>query len=214
VTTLAGLPAEELPPDRVQSADQELVARVRAGDTAAYGQLMAQYQGLAYSVAYRTLQDEGAAADAVQESFIKAYRALHQFQGASFKSWLMRIVVNSCYDVVRSAQWRHTESLGSLTVEEENAVVLVDHGESPLEAVERGELHAWIEAGIAALPADQRMALVLCDIHGHSYDEIAEMTGQAMGTVKSRISRARARLRDYLLRRPELLPGTLRPKDA
>ncbi len=188
------------------------MARVRAGDTAAYGELISAYQGLAYSVAYRTLQDEAAAADAVQESLVKAYRSLHQFSGVSFKSWLMRIVINTCYDVVRSAQWRNTEHLSDLEVEDESAAPLIDRGESPQAHVERVELSEWLEEAIGQLPDDQRLALVLCDVHGHSYEEIAELTGQAMGTVKSRISRARARLRDTLLRRPELLPGSFRPR--
>jgi len=186
---------------------------VLAGDAAVFGALVEKYQGLAYSIAYRTLQDAGAAGDAVQDSFVKAYRALHQFQGVSFKSWFMRIVVNTCYDIVRSSHWRNTESLGDLPVEDENAASLIDEAESPHEHAERVELSAWIEAAIAQLPADQRMALVLCDVHGHTYEEIAEMTGQAMGTVKSRISRARSRLRDILLRKPELLPAAFRRRD-
>jgi RNA polymerase sigma-70 factor (ECF subfamily) len=119
---------------------------------------------------------------------------------------------------MRTAQWRNTESLDDLPVDDEQAADrvdqrLVDHGESPQEAVERAELSDWIEAGIRALPPDQRMALTLCDVHGYSYDEIGEITGQPMGTVKSRINRARTRLRDFLLRRPELLPASFRPMD-
>lgn len=215
LTAPSGLSTQEGAPiaeSTSHAADLALVARVRAGESAAYGVLIEQYQGLAYSVALRTLQDEAAAGDAVQESFVKAWRALHQFSGPSFKSWFMRIVVNTCYDVVRSAQWRNTASLSDLAVEDENAAPLIDHGESPHEWLERSELNAWLEESIGRLPADQRLALVLCDVHGHTYDEIAEMTGQAMGTVKSRISRARARLREILLRRPELLPGSFRPR--
>lgn len=199
-----------LPPETYVEAD--LVARARAGDGAAFDRLIQQYQGMAYSVAYRTLQDGAAADDAVQESFIKAYRALDQHHGGNFKSWLMRIVVNTCYDVLRSSRYRNTESLDDGDVDDEHQAQLIDHREGPQAAVERAELSEWIEAGIRALPPDQRMALVLCDIHGYAYEEIAEMTGQAMGTVKSRISRARTRLRDYLLRRPELLPSTFRPR--
>lgn len=194
------------------------VARAQAGDDAAFELLIEHFQGIAYSVAYRTLQHEGAAGDAVQDSLLKAYRALHQFQGGSFKSWLLRIVANTCYDVMRTAQWRNTESLDDLPVDEDQAAALadrrlIDRGESPQEAVERAELNDWIETGIRALPPDQRMALTLCDVHGYSYEEISEITGQPMGTVKSRINRARTRLRDFLLRRSELLPASFRPKD-
>lgn len=194
---------------------QRLIARAQAGDDSAFNLIIEQFQGIAYSVAYRTLQSEGAAGDAVQESLLKAYRALHQFQGGSFKSWLLRIVANTCYDVMRTAQWRNTDSLDSMTEEEgESAASLVDHGASPHEQVERAELSDWIEAGIRALQPDQRLALTLCDVHGYSYEEIADITGQPMGTVKSRINRARTRLRDFLLRRPELLPDSFRPKES
>jgi RNA polymerase sigma-70 factor (ECF subfamily) len=207
------------PTDREHALDiPALVARAQAGDDSAFEAIIQHFQGVAYSVAYRTLQNEGAAGDAVQDSLLKAYRALHQFQGGSFKSWLLRIVANTCYDVMRTAQWRNTESLDDLPVDDDQAADrvdqrLVDHGESPQEAVERAELSDWIEAGIRALPPDQRMALTLCDVHGYSYDEIGEITGQPMGTVKSRINRARTRLRDFLLRRPELLPASFRPMD-
>ena len=194
--------------------DQAVLERARAGDGAAFGDLIERYQGLAYSVAYRTLQDEAAAADAVQEGFIKAHRALGQFHGGSFKSWLLRIVVNNCYDLLRSTRYRSTESLDDLPVEEDHAAPLIDHTESPQDYVERAELSDWIEVGIRSLPPDQRLALVLCDVHGYSYEEIAEITDQAMGTVKSRISRARSRLRDQLLRRPELLPASFRPRNV
>lgn len=187
------------------------VARARNGDAAAFNELISHHQGLAYSLAYRTLQDEAAALDALQDSFLKAYRALHQFHGGSFKSWLMRIVVNTCYDVLRSSRHRLTDSLDDLPVDEDHAVQLVDPGASPQDYVEQVELNGWIEAGIKALPDDQRLVLVLCDVHGYTYDEIAEVVGLPMGTVKSRLSRARGRLRDYLLRRPELLPASFRP---
>jgi RNA polymerase sigma-70 factor (ECF subfamily) len=78
--------------------------------------------------------------------------------------------------------------------------------------VERQELHDWIEAAIRTLPADQRIVVALADIHGYAYEEIADMLDVPMGTVKSRLSRARTRLRDYLLRKPELLPGSFRPR--
>ena len=194
--------------------EADVVARACAGEAGAFDQLISHYQGLAYSVAYRTLQDGAAADDAVQDSFIKAYRALHQYNGGSFKSWLMRIVVNTCYDVLRSSHYRNTESLDDTPVDDEHVTQWVDHSEGPQDFVERDELNGWIEEGIRSLTPDQRMVLVLCDVHGYAYDEIATIIDQPMGTVKSRISRARARMRDYLLRRPELLPSTFRPIDV
>lgn len=195
-------------------SESDLIGRACANELGAFDQLIQHYQGLAYSVAYRTLQDDAAADDAVQESFIKAYRALGQYHGGSFKSWLMRIVVNTCYDVLRSSHYRTTDSLDDGPVDDDHASELIDHSEGLQAYVERAELNDWIEAGIKALPPDQRMVLVLCDVHGYAYDEIATLIGQPMGTVKSRISRARARLRDYLMRRPELLPSTFRPRDV
>lgn len=184
----------------------------KAGDLDAFNQLVVAYQKLAFSVAYRTLQDESAAADAVQDSFLKAYRALDSFQGGSFKSWLMRIVVNTCYDVLRVQKRRGTESLDDQPVEREFTPHLTQPVEDPHTHAERMELSALLERGIGALPADQRLVVVLCDVHGYSYEEIAEIAELPMGTVKSRISRGRAKLREYLLRQPELLPSPFRPK--
>ncbi len=195
-----------------QLDDQATVARILQGDHQAFQAIIEQYQGLAFSLAYRTLQDEAAAADAVQDSFVKAYRALHQFHGGNLKSWLMRIVVNTCYDVLRSSQYRRVEGFDDLPVDEDHAVALVDHAPSPQEVVERAELSEWIEVAIKTLPADQRMIVVLADVHGYAYEDISAMLDLPMGTVKSRLSRARMRLRDYLLRRPELLPASFRPR--
>jgi RNA polymerase sigma-70 factor, ECF subfamily len=192
--------------------EASLIASAQRGDLNAFNQLILNYQSLAFSVAMRTLQDEASAADMVQESFIKAYRAIGMFQGGSFKSWLMRIVVNSCYDLLRVQKRRNTDSLDALVEEQEHDGALFDNSESPHDHAERMELNQLIEIGIQSLPAEQRLVLVLCDVHGHAYEEIAEMTDLPMGTVKSRINRARAKLRDYLLQRSELLPSSFRPK--
>lgn len=195
--------------------DQDrLIAQSLAGDLDAFNQLILEYQNLAYSVAYRLLTNSDAAADAVQDSFIKAYRALESFRGGSFKSWLMRIVTNTCYDVLRAQKRRRTDSLDDLPVEEEYVSQLIDPQESPDQFVERQELHSLIEAAILSLPEDQRTTIVLCDVQGYAYEEIAELTGVAMGTVKSRISRARGRLREYLAHHSELLPATYRPENG
>jgi RNA polymerase sigma-70 factor, ECF subfamily len=196
--------------------EQRAIARALEGELDAFNELVVKYQRLAYSVAYRMLQSEDAAADAVQDSFIKAFRALPSFKGGMFKSWLMRIVVNTCYDVLRVNQRYTTESIGDDPNYEEGEVAprqLIDSSESPHEFAERMELSALIELGMRALPAEQSLVLSLCDIHGYAYEEIAEVTGLPIGTVKSRISRARVRLRDFLLQQPELLPANLRPKN-
>jgi RNA polymerase sigma-70 factor (ECF subfamily) len=194
--------------------EADAIAAAQRGDLAAFNRLVTAYQGLAYSVAYRTLQNPDSAADAVQDSFVKAYKAIAAFQGGSFKSWIIRIVANTCYDLLRTRQHRMTDSLEDLPVDEDQAVQLEDPAESPAAFAERMELSALIEQSIAALPADLRLVLTLCDVHGYSYEEIAEMVQAPMGTVKSRISRARARIRDLLLRQPELLPAAFRPRDG
>ena len=190
-----------------------LIQRSLAGEIEPFNELVLHYQGLAFSVAYRMLQDSETAADAVQDSFVKAFRALHTFKGGNFKAWLLRIVTNTCYDVLRSRQRRATESLDDLPVEQEYAHQLLDDTESPEQHAERMELNSAIEQGIQSLPPDQRLALILCDVHGYAYEEIAEITQMPIGTVKSRISRGRAKLRNYLYRQPELLPSTFRPTE-
>ncbi|HHW86664.1 MAG TPA: sigma-70 family RNA polymerase sigma factor [Chloroflexi bacterium] len=195
------------------SGEEQIIARAAAGDLTAFNQLVVAYQNLAYSVAYRTLQDDAAAADVVQESFIKAYRGIAAFQGGSFKSWIIRIVANTCYDLLRSRQRKLTDSLDDLADNDDYAPHLIDPADTPQAHVERMELSALIERSFQALPPDQRLVLTLCDVHGYAYDEIAEMTGAPMGTIKSRINRARARVRDYLLQYPELLPPAFRPMD-
>lgn len=193
------------------SDEQDLIARAVEGEPQAFNLLVVKYQNMAYSVAYRMLHDADAAADVVQDSFIKAFRALENFQGGNFRSWLMRIVVNTCYDVLRAQQRRATDSLDDLLVDHDHVPSLVDRAESPESYAERMELNRFLETAIQALPPQQRLVLVLCDIHGYAYEEIAEIADLPMGTVKSRISRARMRLRDYLLNKPELLPAAFRP---
>jgi RNA polymerase sigma-70 factor (ECF subfamily) len=194
-----------------KTGEEAVIAQAIAGDLAAFNQLVLTYQNLAYSVAYRTLQDDAAAADVVQESFIKAFRAMATFQGGSFKSWIIRIVANTCYDLLRFRQRKITDSLDDLVENEEYAPYLEDTSANPQAHVEQMELSELIERSFSALPADQRLVLTLCDVHGYSYEEIAEIAGTPMGTVKSRINRARGRVRDYLLQYPELLPSAFRP---
>lgn len=207
-------PAEELSFANLPPDEQRAIAAALDGDLDAFNELVVKYQRMAYSVAYRMVRRADEAEDVVQDSFIKAYRALETFRGGQFKSWLMRIVVNTSYDLLRVQKRYISESIEEEPIEDSPAKAIVDKHESPQEFVERMELGAHIEMGIQSLPDEQRVVLMLCDIHGYSYEEIAEITGQAMGTVKSRINRARGKLRDYLLQKPELLPSPLRPKDT
>ncbi len=198
-------------PQRPEFDEQALLAAAQRGDLPAFNQIILHYQGLAYNVAYRILDDADAAADATQESFIKAFQRLGQYRGGSFKAWLLRIITNTCYDALRARRRRPTSSLE--TDEDEDAdhdVRWLDRAEQPDAYVMRQELAGVIQAAIQQLPPDQRITLILSDIEGLDYQEIAEATHTALGTVKSRLSRARARLRDLLLAHRELLPSQYR----
>jgi RNA polymerase sigma-70 factor, ECF subfamily len=176
-----------------------LIGAARTGDAQAFNRLVQAYQDMAYNVAYRILGQGEPAADATQDAFLSAYRALPSFRGGSFKAWLLRIVTNACYDQLRLRKRRPQTSLEDLAEDSDYAPSLMDHGELPEEAVLRQELAQAIETGIGKLPLEQRVVLVLSDIQGLSYDEIAVATGATLGTVKSRLSRGRARLRDFVL---------------
>lgn len=190
--------------------EAQIIQEAQQGSVSAFNQLVMAYQGTAYNVAYRVIGNQEGAADACQDAFLKAYKALKQYKGGSFKSWLMRIVTNTCYDQLRYKSRRPASSLEDMTENPgPDRIKLVSDEERPEEHVMRGELNDLIQLGISQLPEDQRTVLVLNDVQGFSYQEIAEITGQPLGTVKSRLSRARRRLRDYLLRQ-ELLPGKYR----
>jgi RNA polymerase sigma-70 factor (ECF subfamily) len=122
----------------------------------------------------------------------------------------MRIVSNACYDELRRRKRHPTTSIEDFEVEEEANPALVSEAESPEEATEREEVAQALEAGIQTLPEDQRITLVLADVQGLSYQEIAEATDVPLGTVKSRLARARGKLRDYLRDQGELLPAEFR----
>ncbi len=190
-----------------------LIASAQKGDVRAFNQLVLLYQSMAYNVAYRILNDPDAAADATQDAFLSAYKGMKKFRGGSFKAWLLRIVTNACYDQLRVKKRRPTSSLDDMPVEAEHSSFLRDEAQSPGELLERQELGHFLQSGISALPMEQRTVLVLSDVQGLSYQEVAEIMDLSLGTVKSRLSRGRARLRDFLLERGELLPARYRLKD-
>jgi RNA polymerase sigma-70 factor (ECF subfamily) len=207
-------PARPTPPRRPEFDEPALITAAQLGSLPAFNQLILHYQGLAYNVAYRILSDPDGAADATQDGFIKAFARIGQYRGGSFKAWLLRIITNTCYDTLRSHKRRPTSSLDTEDDDPEHDATLQDAAERPDEYVMRQELAGTIQAAIGQLPADQRTVLILCDIEGLDYQEIAEATGAALGTVKSRLSRARARVRDILLSQKELLPSQYRLTDG
>jgi RNA polymerase sigma-70 factor (ECF subfamily) len=192
-----------------------LIQSAQRGDIDAFNTLVLTYQSQVYSVAYRIMGDEAAAADATQEAFISAYKGLRGFRGGSFKSWLLRTVTNACYDALRYNKRRPATSLDALGEAPDSGAEESDGAgytefvagdeESPAAAAERSELRRTLHVGMQQLPPDQRITFVLSDVQGMSYEEIAEVMQTSLGTVKSRLSRARARMRDYLLNQTELL---------
>jgi len=194
------------------TGEAALIAAAQRGDVHAFNRLVRSYQRLAYNVAYRVLGDGESAADATQDAFLSAFRAVGQFRGGSFKAWILRIVTNECYDQLRRKQRRPEDSLDDLAVEPDHSATLTDEHELPEDYALRQELGEAIQKGLMTLPPDQRMVIVLADIQGYSYEEIAEMMGVAIGTVKSRLNRGRTRLRDLLLEQKELLPAPYRLK--
>jgi RNA polymerase sigma-70 factor (ECF subfamily) len=194
-----------------------LIRAARRGEVESFNTLVLTYQDLAYNVAYRILQEEDAAADAAQTAFIAAYRKLDQFEGEHFKSWLMRIVTNACYDELRRRRRHPTASLESLDddgdglhVDSEDDAPLMGNFEGPEQVVQRRELQTAIERCLQQLNEAYRVIVVLADVEGYNYEETAAISGVALGTVKSRLSRARASLRDCLRRNAELLPDRYR----
>jgi len=189
----------------------DIIKEAQAGSLSAFNRLVMAYQGTAYNVAYRVMGNADAAADSCQDSFIKAYKAIGQYRGGSFKSWLLRIVTNTCYDQIRYKNRRPATSLEDLVEESEDGHGnLVSPNELPEEELLRGELGELLQHAINQLPEDQRLVLVLSDVQQFSYQEIADIIGQPLGTVKSRLSRARQRVRDFLMKRTELLPTQYR----
>jgi RNA polymerase sigma-70 factor (ECF subfamily) len=193
--------------------EQALIASARKGDARAFNQLVMLYQSMAYNVAYRILSDPDAAADATQDAFLSAFKAMRKFRGGSFKAWLLRIVTNACYDQLRVKKRRPATSLDDLPVESDHTHYLRDPAEQPGQYVERRELNQMIQKAISTLPVEQRVVVVLSDVQGLSYQEIAQATGLSLGTVKSRLSRGRAKLRDHLVQQRELLPTRYRLRD-
>jgi len=191
--------------------EQALIEASQEGDLDAFNQLVEAYQDRVYSIALRMLRDHAAAEDAAQDAFLSAYRSIRQYRGGSFQGWLLRIVRNAAYDMLRAQARRRTESIEEDFVSFEAELVAGDP--TPQEVALNAELGSQISNALSHLPDDQRFAVVLVDIEGLSYDEAALAMSVSMGTLKSRVSRGRLKLREALLTDPELLPARFRPLD-
>ena len=186
----------------------QLIGESQRGDLSAFNTLVERYQGQVYNLALRMLGDGDLAADAAQETFISAYRAIRGFRGGNFRSWLLKIVTNACRDLMRAAKAKRSISLDTLELTPE--LVPVSPEESPDSYAIRRELGQAIQRGLDKLSNHHRLAVVLIDIQGFTYQEAASIMGCSDGTVKSRLSRARAELREALQQHPELLPDQFR----
>ena len=192
----------------MQPGESELVQRSQGGDLEAFNVIVERYQSQVFNLAARILGNRASAEDVVQEAFISAHKAIGRFRGGSLRAWLLRIVSNASLDHIRTLRRRREESLDQ--AELDVGFQPPSRGEGPDQQAIRMELGAELQRAIISLPPDQRAVLVLVDVQGLSYEEAAQSVGVSVGTVKSRLSRARVRARDYLRQRRELLPEEYR----
>ena len=190
-----------------------LIAGARNGDLDAFNRLVLAYQDLAYNLAFRMLGDEGTAEDTTQIAFISAYNNLGSYRGGSFKAWVLRMVTNACYDELRRRQRHPTTPLEPIIDnddEMESPGWLADDHPSPEETAEQNELEQAIQNCLNNLPDEFRTVAILIDVQGMDYEEAAGVIGKPLGTVKSRLARARGKLRQCLQEFWELLPVQFR----
>ena len=189
-------PSQDKNPD-----DRDLVSRARRGDQEAFSQLIVQYQVPLYNMALRMVGGRDDAADISQEAFLRAWEKIRTLRDAPFKSWLFQIAVNLCYD-----HFRRNRRYGTMPDDERSSFGLGIVTPDPQERAEAGERNRLVRESIEALDHDMRIAIVLRDVNGMAYDEIAGVLRVPLGTVKSRIARARAQVQERLQQHPEFFP--------
>jgi RNA polymerase sigma-70 factor (ECF subfamily) len=199
------LRATTVPEDPVQRRDLILLERARAGDLNAFNDLVVCYQDMLFALVVRMVPDRDQASDAVQEAFFSAYRNMTGFRGGSVKSWLSRIAINAAMDTQRLRKRRPSEPYPEL--EDDTWQPPADASADPVTTSLASERHRVLNAALARITDDQRTAIVLYDVEGYDYAEIAEMTGVSVGTVKSRIHRGRLALRSLLADRMDMFRG-------
>lgn len=193
--------------------EQALIQDALNGELDAFNGLVLHYQDIVYNVAYRIMGEHGAAGDACQEAFISAYRKLEQYRGGSFKAWLLRIATNACYDELRR---RQRQPISPLMPEMddgerlEDPYWIEDESASPEEQREQAELEQAIQHCINELEEKFRTTLILVDVEGLDYETASKAADAPLGTIKSRLARARARVQECLQGFWELLPDLFR----
>ncbi|MCI8739950.1 MAG: sigma-70 family RNA polymerase sigma factor [Oscillibacter sp.] len=179
--------------------ERQWVEAARKGDQAAFEQLVRAYEKRVFALTLRMCGSPEDAAEAAQETFLAVWQGLGSFRGeASFSTWLYRLASNACVDFLRREN-RHRAAAGPSIDDEEMNLEVSDPAPTPQEAAERAELRSQVEAGLRELPPEYRQVLILREIHQLSYEEIGQALCLDSGTVKSRISRGRKRLRKFLL---------------
>lgn len=195
-------------------ADEEwLIERARRGDLDAFNALVERYQAAIFNLCLRMLGRRESAEDATQETFLAAYKAVGKLQGNHIGAWFLRIAANACYDELRRRGRRPGGSLDEMLDDPQRPFTPATRDPGPEDHALHAEARRDIEHALLQLPADQRLAVILCDVEGLHYDEIAEVTRSSMGTVKSRISRGRSRMREILSTEGEHLPQGFRQQD-
>ena len=179
--------------------DRDLVSRARRGDREAFTQLIVQYQVPLYNMALRMVGRPEDAADIAQEAFLRAWEKIRTLRDAPFKSWLFQIGANLCYD-----HFRRGKRYGVMPDDETgNVIGLGIATPDPQERAEASERNRLVRESIQALDHDMRIAIILRDVNGMAYEEIATVLRVPLGTVKSRIARARAQVQERLQKHPD-----------
>lgn len=197
----------------IQPTETSLIEAAQRGDLEAFNQLVLKFQDMMYRIALRTLNDEAGADDATQNAMIQAFRNIKSFRGGSFRSWLARVTVNASYDEMR--RWRRQPSVSLEQVNSDGEEIeslpwMLDLAEGPEEQFAATELRGAIQACVKSLIPDYRLVVVLVDVEGMSYEEAARIADIPVGTVKSRLARARGQLRKTLQSYQNMLPRAYR----
>ncbi|MFZ5645449.1 MAG: RNA polymerase sigma factor [Bacillota bacterium] len=191
--------------------DEHLVKRSREGDADAFDELVKKYQSKVFTVAYRFMGNHADANDLAQDAFIRAYQALSSFRGdSSFATWLYRITSNVCRDEIRKQNRYKKVSLDEMMTQPGGGPNLTAADLTPEESLDRVELRDTVQRHLNSLSSEHRLILVMRDIQGLSYEEIASSLDCTLGTVKSRLNRARQTLKKRIIEQRELFDNEVR----